>query len=53
MTEYSIKSYVDDNGKEFIKDNTIILLINGGDKKSQVKDIKLAKEIIDYLKLKG
>ena len=107
MAEYSIKSYVDDNGKEpikdwlksldgtsrkrillrfdrlrdgnfgdykqldndlyelrfmfgsgyrvyyTIKDDMIILLINGGDKKSQVKDIKLAKEIIDYLKLKG
>ena len=36
-----------------IEEDTIILLINGGDKKSQVKDIKLAKEIIDYLKLKG
>ena len=36
-----------------IEEDTIILLINGCDKKSQVKDIKLAKEIIDYLKLKG
>lgn len=36
-----------------IEEDTIILLINGGEKKSQVKDIKLAKEIIDYLKLKG
>lgn len=34
-----------------VKDNTIILLINGGDKKSQIKDIKTAKEII--IKLKG
>lgn len=104
MLEYSIKVYVDDNGKEPIIDwlntldkttrkrillrldrlrdgnfgdykqidnqlyelrfmfnsgyriyytldgETIILLINGGDKKSQTKDIKLAKEILNKLK---
>lgn len=104
MIEYSISNYVDDNGKEPIKDwlksqdsatrkrillrfdrlkdgnfgdykqldeylyelrfnfgsgyrvyytienNIIVLLINGGDKKSQVKDIKKAKEIITTLK---
>lgn len=33
-----------------IKNNTVILLINGGDKKSQEKDIKTAKEIITKLK---
>ncbi len=33
-----------------IKNNIIVLLINGGDKKSQVKDIKTAKEIITKLK---
>ncbi len=32
------------------ENNTIVLLINGGDKKSQVKDIKKAKEIIKNLK---
>ena len=36
-----------------INDNTIILLINGGDKKSQLKDIKLAKKITTNLKMKG
>ena len=104
MIEYTISNYVDDNGKEPIKDwlksqdgttrkrillrfdrlkdgnfgdykqldeylyelrfnfgsgyrvyytienNVIVLLINGGDKKSQVKDIKTAKEIITKLK---
>ena len=104
MLEYSIKVYVDDNGKEPIIDwlntldkttrkrillrldrlrdgnfgdykqidnqlyelrfmfnsgyriyytldgETIILLINGGDKKSQTKDIKFAKEILNKLK---
>lgn len=104
MIEYSISNYVDDNGKEPIKDwlksldgttrkrillrfdrlkdsnfgdykqldeylyelrfnfgsgyrvyytlenNVIVLLINGGDKKSQAKDIKKAKEIITKLK---
>ena len=104
MIGYSISNYVDDNGKEPIKDwlksldgttrkrillrfdrlkdgnfgdykqldeylyelrftfgsgyrvyytlenNKIILLINGGDKKSQVKDIKNAKEIVNKLK---
>lgn len=104
MIEYSISNYIDDNGKEPIKDwlksldgitrkrillrfdrlkdgnfgdykqldeylyelrftfgsgyriyytledNKIILLINGGDKKSQVKDIKNAKEIVKQLK---
>ncbi len=34
-----------------IKDKSIILLINGGDKKSQLKDIKKANEIL--MKLKG
>lgn len=29
---------------------TIVLLINGGDKKSQLKDIKRAKEILNKLK---
>ena len=33
-----------------IEDKTIVLLINGGDKKSQKKDIKQAKEIIKLLK---
>lgn len=33
-----------------IQDEIIVLLINGGDKKSQVKDIKKANEIINYLK---
>lgn len=32
------------------EDNTIVLLINGGDKKSQTKDILKAKEIINKLK---
>jgi putative addiction module killer protein len=32
------------------ENNTIVLLINGGDKKSQVKDIKKAQEIINKLK---
>jgi putative addiction module killer protein len=32
------------------ENNTIVLLINGGDKKSQVKDIKKAQEIIKNLK---
>lgn len=104
MQEYSILSYVDNNGKEPIKDwlksldgttrkrillrfdrlkdgnfgdckqldeylyelrfnfgsgyrvyytienDIIVLLINGGDKKSQVKDIKVAKEIVKILK---
>ena len=104
MIEYAISNYIDDNGKEPIKDwlksldgttrkrvllrfdrlkdgnfgdhkqlneylyelrfnfgsgyrvyytfenNTIVLLINGGDKKSQVKDIKKAQEIINKLK---
>jgi len=104
MAEYTISNYVDDNGKEPIKDwlksldgttrkrillrfdrlkdgnfgdykqldeslyelrfnfgsgyrvyytfkdNTIVLLINGGDKKSQVKDIDKAHEIINKLK---
>ena len=104
MKEYSISNYIDDNGKEPIKDwlksldgttrkrillrfdrlkdgnfgdykqldeylyelrfnfgsgyrvyytfedNTIVLLINGGDKKSQVKDIKKAQDIINQLK---
>jgi len=104
MLEYSIKNYIDDNGKEPIKEwlnsldgttrkrillrfnrlkegnfgdykqidndlyelrfmfgscyrvyymlqgDLIILLINGGDKKSQEKDIKLAKRVVEYLK---
>lgn len=104
MIEYTISNYVDDNGKEPIKDwlksldgttrkrillrfdrlkggnigdykqlgeylyelrfnfgsgyrvyytfenNTIVLLINGGDKKSQTKDIKKAQDIINQLK---
>lgn len=33
-----------------IENNIIVLLINGGDKKSQIKDIKTAKEIITKLK---
>ena len=33
-----------------IEDETIILLINGGDKKSQNKDISKANEIINKLK---
>lgn len=33
-----------------IKNNTIILLINGGNKKSQVKDIEKAKEFLKDLK---
>lgn len=33
-----------------LENNVIVLLINGGDKKSQVKDIKMAKEIITKLK---
>lgn len=33
-----------------IENKTIILLLNGGDKKSQAKDIKLANEIIAKLK---
>lgn len=33
-----------------IENNIIVLLINGGDKKSQVKDIKTAKEIVNKLK---
>lgn len=33
-----------------LENNKIILLINGGDKKSQVKDIKNAKEIVKRLK---
>ena len=32
------------------ENNTIVLLINGGDRKSQVKDIKKAQEIINKLK---
>ena len=32
------------------EDNKIVLLINGGDKKSQSKDIKKAQEIIKNLK---
>ena len=32
------------------ENNTIVLLINGGDKKSQVKDVKKAQEIINKLK---
>ncbi|WP_405308292.1 type II toxin-antitoxin system RelE/ParE family toxin [Methanobrevibacter sp.] len=104
MIEYTISNYIDDNGKEPIKDwiksldgttkkrillrfdrlkdgnfgdykqlgeylyelrfnfgsgyrvyytienNIIVLLINGGDKKSQVKDIKTAQEIVNKLK---
>ena len=104
MEEYSISSYIDDYGKEPIKDwlksldgttrkrillrfdrlkdgnfgdyrqlgeylyelrfnfgsgyrvyytfenNAIILLINGGNKKSQAKDIKKAQDIINQLK---
>ena len=104
VEEYSISSYVDDGGKEPVKDwlksldriarkrillrfdrlkdenfgdykqldedlyelrfnfgpgyrvyytfenNTIVLLINGGDKKSQAKDIKKAQDIINELK---
>lgn len=33
-----------------LENNKIILLINGGDKKSQVKDIKKAKEFVKQLK---
>ncbi len=33
-----------------IENNTVVLLINGGDKKSQVKDINKAKDIINKLK---
>lgn len=33
-----------------IQDNIIVLLLNGGDKKSQTKDIKKANEIIEKLK---
>lgn len=33
-----------------IENNIIVLLINGGDKKLQVKDIKTAKEIVNKLK---
>ena len=104
MAEYTISNYVDDNGKEPIKDwlksldkttrkrillrfdrlkdgnfgdyrqldeylyelrfnfcsgyrvyytfenNTIVLLINGGDKKSQTKDIDKAQNILKNLK---
>lgn len=104
MAEYTISNYVDDNGKEPIKDwlksldgttrkrillrfdrlkdgnfgdykqldeylyelrfnfgsgyrvyytfedNTIVLLINGGDKKSQTKDINKAQNILKNLK---
>lgn len=104
MIEYSIRNYIDDNGKEPVKDwlksldgttrkrillrldrlrdgnfgdykqlgealyelrftlgsgyriyytienQVIVLLINGGDKKSQTKDIKIAKEILNKLK---
>lgn len=104
MIEYTLSNYIDDNGKEPIKDylksidgttrkrillrfgrlkdgnfgdykqideylyelrfnfgsgyrvyytfedNKIVLLINGGDKKSQSKDIKKAQEIIKNLK---
>jgi len=34
-----------------IKNETIVLLITGGDKKSQSKDIEKAKEIIHELKV--
>lgn len=104
MEEYSISNYIDDNGKEPVKDwlksldgttrkrillrfdrlkdgnfgdykqlneylyelrfnfcsgyrvyyifenNTIVLLINGGDKKSQAKDIDKAQNILKKLK---
>ena len=104
MVEYTISNYIDDNGKEPIKDwlksldgttrkrillrfdrlkdgnfgdykqlsellyelrfhfgsgyrvyytiknNTIVLLINGGDKKSQTKDIEKAQDILNKLK---
>ena len=107
MTEYSIKSYVDDNGKEPIKDwlksldgttrkrillrfdrlrdgnfgdykqldndlyelrfmfgsgyrvyytieeDTIILLINGGDKSKQSKDIEKAQELLEQWRIKN
>lgn len=33
-----------------IEDDVIVLLINGGDKKSQSKDIKKANEILNELK---
>ena len=33
-----------------IKNNTIVLLINGGDKKSQTKDIEKAQDILNKLK---
>ncbi len=33
-----------------LENNTIILLINGGDKKSQSKDIKKANDILNKLK---
>lgn len=33
-----------------IENETIVLLINGGDKKSQLKDIKKATEILNKLK---
>lgn len=33
-----------------IENNIVVLLISGGDKKSQVKDIKTAKEIVNKLK---
>ena len=33
-----------------IENNIVVILINGGDKKSQVKDIKTAKEMMTKLK---
>ena len=33
-----------------LQGNQIILLINAGDKKTQVKDIKIATEIVEYMK---
>ena len=49
---YELKFYFGSGYRVYytIENNTIIILISGGDKKSQSRDIKKAKEIINKMK---